>query len=82
VPGRLRRLSGSEAIRILEDFGFERVGRRGSHVKLRRIGPVQERQTLHVPLHRELRDGTLRAIVRQAAQYIPFDDLRRRFYLE
>ena len=82
MPGRLRQLSGLEAIRILGIFGFEPVGQRGSHVKLRRIGPAGDRQTLHVPCHPELRQGTLRAIIRQAAQYIPFDDLRRHFYGE
>jgi hypothetical protein len=42
---RLRRLSGSEVIRILEDFGFAVLTQRGSHVKLRRIGPAGEKQT-------------------------------------
>jgi predicted RNA binding protein YcfA (HicA-like mRNA interferase family) len=82
VPGRLRRLSGDEVIRILRTFGFEPVGQRGSHVKLRRTGPTGDRQTLHVPRHPELRQGTLRAIIRQAARYIPYDDLQRHFHVE
>ncbi len=46
---------------MLERLGFERIRQRGSHVVLRRstTGCV-------VPLHRELKTGTLAGIVRQA----------------
>ena len=54
-------LSGSDVIRGLERLGFERVGQRGSHIKLRRAA-----STVIVPNHRELRKGTLAAILRQA----------------
>ena len=58
---RLPLLSGAEVIRALERLGFEQVRQRGSHVVLRRdsIGCV-------VPLHRELKTGTLVGIIRQA----------------
>ena len=79
---RLRRLSGSDVIRILESFGFVVHSQRGSHVKLRRLGSRGERQTLTIPSHRELDTGTLRAILRQASQYIPEEDLRPHFYTE
>ncbi|HID63542.1 MAG TPA: type II toxin-antitoxin system HicA family toxin [Anaerolineae bacterium] len=55
---------------------------RGSHVKLRRLGPAGEKQTLTIPAHRELDTGTLRAIMRQAARYISEDGLRPHFYSE
>jgi len=77
---KLRRLSGSEVIRILEYFGFVVHAQRGSHVKLRRIGPAGEKQTLTIPRHRELDAGTLRAILRQASRYIPSEELRPYFY--
>jgi predicted RNA binding protein YcfA (HicA-like mRNA interferase family) len=54
-------LSGSDVIRGLERQGFEQVGQRGSHIKLRRAAT-----TVIVPNHRELRKGTLAAILRQA----------------
>ncbi|MBN1248717.1 MAG: type II toxin-antitoxin system HicA family toxin [Anaerolineae bacterium] len=79
---RLRRLSGSDVIRILESFGFVVHAQRGSHVKLRRLGSRCERQTLTIPSHKELDTGTLRAILRQASQYIPEEDLRPHFYTE
>jgi predicted RNA binding protein YcfA (HicA-like mRNA interferase family) len=58
---RLPVLSGSELVRALERLGFERVRQRGSHVVLRRgsAGAV-------VPLHDELKTGTLRGVLRQA----------------
>lgn len=76
----LRCLSGLEVIRILEGFGFAVLTQRGSHVKLRRIGPSGEKQTLTIPRHRELDTGTLRAILRQASRYIPAEELRPHFY--
>lgn len=56
------------------------VKQTGSHVKLRRTGPSEERQTLHIPLHRELKPGTLRAIVRQASEYVPADQIQKAFF--
>lgn len=77
---KLRRLSGTEVIRTLEHFGFMVHSQRGSHVKLRRIGPTGEKQTLTIPRHRELDTGTLRAIFRQASRYISSEELRPYFY--
>ena len=79
---KLRRLSGTELLRIFSRFGFEVHSRRGSHVKLRRVRPSGEVQTLTVPTHAELDTGTARAILRQAARYIPEDELRPYFYTE
>ena len=76
----LRRMSGRDAIAVFQTFGFQVFSQKGSHVKLRRIGPGGEKQTLTVPDHRELDTGTLRAIVRQATRYIPQDALRPHFY--
>jgi predicted RNA binding protein YcfA (HicA-like mRNA interferase family) len=54
-------LSGAEIVRALERLGFEQVRQRGSHVVLRRdsAGCV-------IPLHREVKTGTLAGILRQA----------------
>ena len=77
---KLKRLSGREVVDILSTFGFEIHSQRGSHAKLRRMSPAGDRQTLTIPLHAELDAGTLRAIVRQAARYIPEAELRIHFY--
>ncbi|MBP6440804.1 MAG: type II toxin-antitoxin system HicA family toxin [Caldilineaceae bacterium] len=79
---KLRRLSGSEVIAILEGFGFMVYAQAGSHVKLRRISTQGQKQTLTVPRHRELDTGTLRAIFRQATQYISDEELRPYFFAD
>jgi predicted RNA binding protein YcfA (HicA-like mRNA interferase family) len=57
----LPQVSGAEAIRALERLGFSAVRQRGSHVMMRRgsAGTV-------VPLHSEIKRGTLGGILRQA----------------
>ncbi|MCC7291350.1 MAG: type II toxin-antitoxin system HicA family toxin [Phycisphaerales bacterium] len=51
--------------RILEDWGFVEVRRRGSHIVMqRREG--ESTTTVPVPDHPELRRGTLAAIIRQS----------------
>lgn len=77
---KLRRLTGKQVISILEHLGFHIHAQKGSHAKLRRIGPDGDQQTLTVPMHEELDVGTLQAIVRQAARYVPMEDLRLHFY--
>jgi len=62
---RLRKISGKETIRALKQLGFRQIRQRGSHVVLKKstasgdIGCV-------VPLHKELKVGTLQGILRQA----------------
>ena len=62
---RLRVLSGREACRILAAHGFAEVRRQGSHIVMQRR---LEDTTITVPVpdHRELRAGTLQAIIRQS----------------
>jgi predicted RNA binding protein YcfA (HicA-like mRNA interferase family) len=66
----LPRISGAELVRALEKLGFARIRQRGSHMVLRRgvSGCV-------VPLHRELKIGTLAAILKQAG--VSADELIR-----
>ncbi|MDQ2703439.1 MAG: type II toxin-antitoxin system HicA family toxin [Pseudomonadota bacterium] len=61
MPPSLPRVSGAEVVRALERLGFVRTRQRGSHVVLRRglSGCV-------VPMHRELKTGTLAAVLKQA----------------
>jgi predicted RNA binding protein YcfA (HicA-like mRNA interferase family) len=63
--GRLRVFSGREACHILEQHGFAQVRQRGSHIVMQRR---LEASTITVPVpdHRELRRGTLLAIIRQS----------------
>ncbi len=54
-------VSGAQAIRALERLGFAVMRQRGSHVVLRR-----GEKGCTVPLHPEIRAGTLATILRQA----------------
>jgi predicted RNA binding protein YcfA (HicA-like mRNA interferase family) len=56
------------------------VATRGSLAKLRRVTDEHATQTLTMPLHKELDLGTIRAIYRQAARFIPEAELRTSFY--
>jgi predicted RNA binding protein YcfA (HicA-like mRNA interferase family) len=55
------RISGQEAIRALKKLGFEESRQKGSHVVLRR-----DHKGCVVPLHKELKTGTLAGVLRQA----------------
>jgi predicted RNA binding protein YcfA (HicA-like mRNA interferase family) len=80
MPRRLRRLSARDVLAALKSFGFEVVATRGSHAKLRRVTKDGEKQTLTLPLHKDLDLGTVRAIYRQATRFIPEGELRTWFY--
>lgn len=58
---RLPVLSGRDVVTALERLGFVQMRQKGSHVILQRggVGCV-------VPLHRELKAGTLTGVIRQA----------------
>lgn len=64
-------VSGAALIRALEKDGWEVVRQRGSHVRLKKAG---RRNALVVPLHKELRKGTLAGILRDAD--LSVDELR------
>lgn len=79
---KLKRLSAREVLRAFGSFGFQIISTRGSHAKLRRILRGGERQTLTIPLHKEIAPGTLLAIFRQGLRFIPEQDLRPWFFSE
>ncbi len=63
---RLPRLSGREVIAVLVSrFGFTVARRRGSHVVLRKYVGVRKIVTV-VPLHLELKPGTLLGVLELA----------------
>ena len=79
---RLKRLTAREVVGVLGRFGFEVGSTRGSHVELVRITDSGEKQVLTVPMHAQLRTGTVRAIYRQASRFVPVTDLRPEFFSE
>lgn len=58
---KLPRISGAKVVRALEHLGFEQVRQSGSHVIMRR-----ELKGCVVPLHAEIKVGTLAGVLRQA----------------
>lgn len=58
---RLPRISGAEVVRALEHLGFAKVRQAGSHVVMRR-----EAKGCVVPMHAEVKVGTLAGVLRQA----------------
>ncbi|HEX6018770.1 MAG TPA: type II toxin-antitoxin system HicA family toxin [Burkholderiaceae bacterium] len=54
-------MSGAEAQRALERLGFLKVRQSGSHVVMRR-----ESKGCVLPMHDELKTGTLAGVLRQA----------------
>jgi predicted RNA binding protein YcfA (HicA-like mRNA interferase family) len=62
---KLPRISSREAIRVLERLGFEQVRQTGSHVVMKKETPDGKVGCV-VPVHRELKVGTLSGILKQA----------------
>lgn len=69
---RLPVVSGAGLVRALEKRGWRQVRQRGSHVRLKHPDRLT---SLVVPLHRELRRGTLNGILKDAA--LERDELRQ-----
>lgn len=59
---KLPQVSGADVKRALEKIGFVKVGQKGSHVKMKH----PDGRIVIVPMHRTLKKGTLRGILRQA----------------
>ena len=64
---KMPRISAKEAIRALERLGFEQVRQTGSHSHVVMKKDTQEGEIgCVVPLHRELKIGTLSGVIKQA----------------
>ena len=59
--GRLGNISGKKAVRAFDKAGWNLSSQVGSHVVLTKAG---ERANLTVPQHKELKEGTLRSLIR------------------
>jgi predicted RNA binding protein YcfA (HicA-like mRNA interferase family) len=64
VP-KLGTFSGEEVCQILETHGFRRARQKGSHAIMQK--EMRDTTiTVPIPLHRELKIGTLQSIIRQS----------------
>jgi predicted RNA binding protein YcfA (HicA-like mRNA interferase family) len=51
--------SGKKTVRAFERLGYEVARQKGSHVRMR----CPDRKSLSVPLRKEMKPGTLRALI-------------------
>ena len=58
-------VSGSKVIHALQKIGFEIVGQKGRHVRLKKK-TSKETKIAIFPLHDELTPGTLLSVIRQS----------------
>ena len=65
MPPR-KRFSGVEMCRLLESQGFVEVRQRGSH-RIMQLRAGASTRTVPVPMHQDLKPGTLASIIRQSA---------------
>jgi predicted RNA binding protein YcfA (HicA-like mRNA interferase family) len=72
VSAGLPVVSGQRLVKALERAGWEVARQRGSHVRMKH---PDRRTALTVPLHRELKRGTLSGILNDAG--VDADELRR-----
>ena len=61
---KLRNFSGKALCKLLSEHGFQEVRQRGSHVVMQRK-LKDSTVTVPIPNHKEIKQGTLRAIIRQ-----------------
>jgi predicted RNA binding protein YcfA (HicA-like mRNA interferase family) len=71
---RLPVLSGREVMKMLSRHGFEIVGRKGSHARMKKITPERVYIVI-VPDHKEIPIGTLKSIIRQSG--LPEEEFRK-----
>ena len=66
MPRRLRKISGNDCLKVLcNKFDFDISGRTGSHVRLSKETEQGKIGTV-VPMHKELKIGTLKGILKLA----------------
>lgn len=61
----MRTLSGKDICLILSKYGFIKVRQKGSHAIMQKL-TVDSTITVPVPMHKEIKIGTLHSIIRQS----------------
>jgi predicted RNA binding protein YcfA (HicA-like mRNA interferase family) len=62
-----RDIKGTELVQALREFGYAATRQVGSHVRLSTVQGGEH--SLTIPLHREIRVGTLDAILERVAEH-------------
>lgn len=76
-----RELSGEGLARLLRKVGYEIIRQTGSHMRLRSVAKNTEHHVT-IPAHRQLKVGTLSAILADVATYLEIErtELLRRLF--
>jgi predicted RNA binding protein YcfA (HicA-like mRNA interferase family) len=76
-----RDLSGAELASLLHRYGYTMTRQTGSHIRLTSTTAGTEHH-ITIPQHRELRVGTLNAILNDVASHLGIDrdELRRQLF--
>mgnify|MGYP000448039265 CR=1 FL=1 len=74
---RLPVISGKDLIKILSKVCFKPIRQKGSHVRLRRGDPPP----VTVPLHKELKRGTLLSTISYVAEILGCDEKEVRAWI-
>ena len=68
-------VSGKELIKYLSAKGFEIAGRKGSHIRMKKLASPRNLIVI-IPDHKELAQGTLRSILRQNPDVLMVGEIR------
>ena len=71
---KLPLISGAEMIKILNRKGYTQIRTRGSHVRLHPPDSLANAKKVTVPLHKQLKRGTLFSIMKDAC--LALEDLK------
>lgn len=63
--GELAGFSGKEVVKKLTKIGYSVVRQRGSHIRLRHTDN-ENRKSLTIPAHKEIKQGLMRQILKDA----------------
>ena len=78
---KLRVLSGKDIVKILEQYNFVQTRSVGSHTRMTcKLSDTSFHIT--IPLHKEIKKGTLVGIIRELEQCIGKEKLEKDFYTE
>lgn len=64
-----RQISGEELARLLHRYGYEITRQTGSHIRLTSKFKGREHH-ITIPAHKDLRTGTLSAVLTEVASYL------------
>lgn len=62
---KLPQISGKELVKVFEKEGWEKIGQKGSHIKLVKIFAVGK-STIIVPNHKIIKKGTFSRILKDS----------------